>query len=367
MTSRILVIGGYGNFGSFISGSLAREPDIQVVVGGRSIAKAKELVAELDAVNIPEAVAIDIDADLEQSLQEIKPNIVIHTSGPFQDQGYVVAQACIEQGCHYIDLADGRDFVGGINTLDRSAKENAVLVISGASAVPCLTSALLDSYKDEYSELGTLSYGITTAQKTTRGLATTAAILGYTGQTFSTLIDGEETEIYGWQGLHSRKFETLGRRFLANCDVPDLSLFPERYPTLKTIRFYAGLEIPLVHITLWLLSWFVRIGIVKSLQPLAPFLLRLSFLFDWFGTDKSGFYMELAGKSKDGLEKNTIFELTACSGDGPYIPCMPSILLARKLARAEIDETGAYPCLGFISREEYLGSLQAMDISWCER
>ena len=359
---RVLIIGGYGNFGSFISRSLAKHSNIDLVIAGRSLDKAEALAQETNA----EAAAIDIHNNFEARLQEIKPDIVIHTSGPFQSQGYDVAEACINCHVHYVDLADGREFVAGIGSLDLKAKQANTLVVSGASSVPCLTSALIDHYRDSFKTLERLDYGITTAQKTTRGVATTAAILSYTGKPFKTLIDGKEKDVYGWQGLRSRKYQGLGWRLLGNCNVPDLELFPKMYPELKTIRFYAGLELPFIHVTLWAFSWLTRIGLVKSLEPLAPILLKLSFLFDWFGSANSAFHMDLTGKDKNSGDKTIRFELTARSGDGPFIPCMPAILLAKKLVNDEIEDRGARPCVGMISKQEYLDALGGMDISWTE-
>lgn len=359
---RVLIIGGYGNFGSFISRSLAKHRKIHLIIAGRSLHKADALAQEIKA----EAAVIDIHNDLELRLQEIKPDIVIHTSGPFQSQGYDVAEACINHGAHYIDLADGREFVSGIGCLDQKAKQAGTLVVSGASSVPCLTSALINHYRDSFNTLVSLDYGITTAQKTTRGVATTAAILSYTGKPFKTLIGGKEKDIYGWQGLRARKYPGLGWRLLGNCNVPDLELFPNMYPELKTVRFYAGLELPFIHVTLWALSWLVRFGLVKSLEPLAPTLLKLSFLFDWFGSASSGFHMELIGKDTNSADKIIRFELTARSGDGPFIPCMPAILLAKKLANDEIKDSGATPCVGMITKKEYLDALVELDISWTE-
>ena len=77
---RVLVIGGYGNFGSFISRSLAKQENISLIIAGRSLGKAQSLAEDIDA----EAVVIDIHNDLDVRLQDIKPDIVIHTSGPFQ-------------------------------------------------------------------------------------------------------------------------------------------------------------------------------------------------------------------------------------------------------------------------------------------
>jgi len=360
---RVLIIGGYGNFGCFISRRLAQEKGLQLIVAGRTISKAQVLADEIRA----EAQVIDIHKGLLERLQQIKPDIVIHTSGPFQSQGYHVAEACIACGSHYVDLADGREFVAGISALDEKAKQAGVAVVSGASSVPGLTSALIEHYKNEFEVLEAIDYGITTAQKTTRGVATTAAILSYTGKPFKTLINGENQDVYGWQNLHARKYSGLGRRLLGNCNVPDLEIFPERYPDLKTVNFYAGLELPFIHVTLWGLSWLVRIGLIRTLEPVAPLLLRLSFLFDWLGSANSGFHMDLAGIGKNGNAKIISFELIARSGDGPYIPSMPAILMAKKLAAGEIDFAGAQACVGFISKQEYLDALESLDISWTEK
>lgn len=359
---RVLIIGGYGNFGSFISRRLSNQDNIKLVIAGRSFDKAQLLANELNA----DAVEIDIHNNLELRLQDIKPDIVIHTSGPFQSQGYDVAESCIKYGAHYIDLADGREFVSEINKLSQKAKKAGVLIVSGASSVPCLTSALIEHYKSEFKTLEHLDYGITTAQKTTRGLATTAAILSYTGKPFKTLIKGKEKNVFGWQSLHARKYPGLGWRLLGNCNTPDLELFPKLYPSLKSVRFYAGLELPFIHIILWALSWLTRFGLLKSLEPLAPLLLKLSFLFDRLGTANSGFHMGLIGKSQDGQNKTLRFELIAKHGDGPFIPCMPAILLAKKLADDAIHERGAIPCVGVITKDEYLSALAELNISWKE-
>ncbi|MEP5701249.1 MAG: saccharopine dehydrogenase NADP-binding domain-containing protein, partial [Sneathiella sp.] len=343
---RVLILGGYGNFGGYIARILAQDPAIQLIISGRSQEKANDFVAGLDAINEALPAAIDIHKNLRPSLRQLKPDIVIHTSGPFQSQDYDVAKACMEAKAHYIDLADGRDFVSNIRSLDPLAKAKNRLLISGASSVPCLTSSLIDHYQDQFKTLKSVQYGITTAQKSNRGLATTVAILGYTGKIIPTIAQGKEKRVYGWQDLHSRDFKGLGKRYLGNCDIPDLSLFPERYPDIETLRFYAGLEMPLVHWALWGLSWLVRSRIIQRLDRLAKPLLKISCLFDPFGTENSGFFMELEGTNKSGNALNIQFDLTAKSGDGPFIPCMPAVLLTRKLASETLTDRGAYPCMG---------------------
>lgn len=364
MTTRVLIIGGYGNFGSFIAPMLARADNIQLILAGRNKIKAEKLAGELEARNTPEAVTIDIAHDLSESLAKLTPDIVIHTSGPYQNQSYHVAEACIQQGCHYVDLADARAFVAGITALDARAKEKGVLICSGASSVPCLTASIIDHYKDEFHTLEKVEYAIATAQLTNRGLATIRAVLSYAGKPFTTLIDGKMQPVYGWLGLTWRCFWKLNLRLLGNCDIPDLDLFPKRYPTLKTIRFRAGLELKLLHLMLVTLSWLVRIRILPSLQPLSTLLLRISFLFDPIGKDDSGFYMLLSGKDAQGKDKYIQFDLVARHGDGLCIPSVPAIIIARKIMGGEIGKTGATPCLDLITMDEYLEVLSEFDIEW---
>jgi saccharopine dehydrogenase-like NADP-dependent oxidoreductase len=363
MVSRVLIIGGYGNFGSYIARSLAGDDQIQLLIGGRSAPKAEAYIGSLKTAHLAEAHAIDIFGDLDDALKRAQPDIVIHTTGPFQAQGHDVARACIRHGCHYIDLADAREFVATIGTLDEDARAADVLVVSGASSVPCLTAAVIDHYLPRFGRLESIDYGISAAQQTNRGLATTSAVLSYVGKPFGTLRDGKPHVVYGWQDMHAERYPELGTRLFGNCDIPDLALFPARYPNVRTLRFAAGHELKLLHVGTWMLSWLVRLGMVRSLADHAEPLLRLAFLFDRLGSSRSGFHMYLSGQGHDGRPRRVRFFLIARSGHGPYIPCMPAILLARKLARHELAERGAKPCLDLIPLEEYLQALDGLDIT----
>lgn len=237
MVARVLVIGGYGNFGGYIARSLAGDAGIRLLIGGRSTDKASSFLNTLETANVAEAHEIDIADDAGSALMRIRPDIVIHTTGPFQSQDHRVARACIAQGCHYIDLADARDFVATIGVLDAEARAQDVLVVSGASSVPCLTAAVIDDYLPRFSRLESVDYGISAAQQTNRGLATASAILSYVGKPFTSLRVGRATTVHGWQDLHAEHYPELGMRLFGDCDIPDLALFPARYSTLKTMRF----------------------------------------------------------------------------------------------------------------------------------
>lgn len=358
----VLILGGYGNFGKRIAAALVRS-GVPVIIAGRNAEKAVALATE--SGSLARAEAIDAETNLAAALERLRPGVVVNTCGPFQLKNYSVAQACINAGVHYIDLADGRTFVTGITALDSIAKAAGIWAISGASTVPGLSSAVLEHYKGEFSQIDSLVYGISPGQKAERGLATTQGILTYVGKKLKP-ISGDATPRYGWQDIYRQDYPELGKRWMANCDIPDLDLLSSRYG-IKHIRFSAGMEHTLLHLGIWKLSWLARLGMPLHLEKHAAFLLRASHWFDRFGTDSGGMHMIISGKDKNGRPHTRRWFIIAHNGDGPQIPCIPAIILARKLAEAELPGSGAAPCVGMVTLKEYLQELKPFAIRTYEQ
>jgi len=355
---KVLVLGGYGNFGKRIARLLTRD-GVAVIVAGRDRSKAHSLVRTLPE-GLAEAAVFDAYADLGRQLATLKAAVVINTCGPFQTSDYGIARTCIDSGVHYIDLADGRDFVIGITRLQAEAAARGVAVISGASTVPALTSAVIESFRTQFSEIEALTFGIAPGQKAERGLATTQAILSYVGKKLRPCAGAQLR--YGWQDLYRQSYPEIGKRWMANCDIPDLDLLPKKYGVAR-IRFSAGMENPLLHLSIWLVSWCVRLGAPIDLPKHASVLLRISNWFDFFGTADSGMHIILDGRDLNGSPVSKKWFIIARDGDGPYIPTVPAVVLAQKIIAGKLDMIGAMPCLGIVTLKEYLQELQGLNIS----
>ena len=131
---RILIIGGYGVFGSRLVELLADRADLTLIIAGRSLERAEALIActRAEATLVP--AVIDRNGDLAGQFALHTPNLIVDASGPFQNYGsdpYKVVEAAIELGINYLDLADGSDFVRGIAAFDDRAKQNGVYVLAG--------------------------------------------------------------------------------------------------------------------------------------------------------------------------------------------------------------------------------------------
>ena len=192
MTFRVVVLGGYGSFGSLVARALASDPRIDVVVAGREESKAKAFGNSIGAIGI----ALDANgARLAERLCGV--DLVVSTAGPFQGQDYRVARAAIDAGAHYVDIADGRDFVCGIATLDDAARAGHVLVASGASSVPALSSAVVDRLAARLERVDLIDIGISASAKVP-GRATLEGVLAYSGRPFEVWTEGAWGRVHGW-------------------------------------------------------------------------------------------------------------------------------------------------------------------------
>ena len=136
----VLILGGYGTFGGRLAELLASEPELTLIIAGRSAERAAAFCARLPHGATKLALAIDRDDRFADRLAQIAPDIVVDATGPFQAYGaepYRVVEACLACGIHYLDLADASGFVEGIAKFDQEAREpRASLFWPGRAAFP---------------------------------------------------------------------------------------------------------------------------------------------------------------------------------------------------------------------------------------
>jgi saccharopine dehydrogenase-like NADP-dependent oxidoreductase len=359
----VLVLGGYGFFGQRISAALASTASVRVLVGGRDLGRAN---AAARAMGLPleQAVALDAhDYNLADILRRLQVDVLIHTAGPFQGQDYSVARAAIDARCHYIDLADGRQFVTGVSSLSALASGAGVMVISGASSVPALSSAVVDRYLARFERLESIRIGISSGARAP-GLATVKGVFSYGGKPIRSWENGVWVNAYGWLNLRRHRFPPpLGKRWLGSCDVPDLELFPQRYPTVRNVTFQAGFASDLGHLVVWSLAGLVKAEILTNMSTLASPLNRLSRWVEPIVSDKGGMFVTLEGEGKDGAPLRIGWNLIAEKNHGPHIPCGAAIALARKIGSGASLPRGAMPCVGLLTVEEFLEPLRDLCIN----
>ena len=366
MTRKLLLVGAGGAFGLRLAHRLAASVPCELLVAGRSAARCGKVVAEVRG-QYPEALVSPVVLDRETvtpaRLRELEAFIVIDAAGPFQGQAPHLAQVAIEAGCHFIDLADARDYVARVPELDAEARTANVLAVTGASSTPALSNAALDVLTAGWRTVERVTVAIAPGNRAPRGLAVTQAILSYVGKPVRLLEGGQWRIRPGWSLLQRRALLGLGKRWLSLCETPDLDVIPARFPTVQTVLFFAGLELGILHVGLWACGLLVRAGLVASLAPAAKFFVAAATLFEPFGSDRGGMLVEVSGSGADGRPASASWSLVAEAGDGPNIPVLPALALIRRLLDGAETRRGACVCAGLLRLDEMEAEFAAFRIT----
>lgn len=358
---KTLILGGYGNFGARIARALAGNEAIELYVAGRDLARAQRLASELGGS--ARGVALDIEApQLAGALRALQVELVIHTAGPFQGQGFAVAEQVANAGAHYIDLADGRRFVCDLPAaLDARFQAAGRVAIAGASTVPALSSAVVDHLTAGWQRIDSIDTCIAPAQTAPRGLATMEAVLGYCGQAIPVWSEGRWQTLHGWARPGRVRFQRLKPRLGALCDIPDLELFPTHYRVAERVMFRAALEVGFTQRALAVTAALAQRGLVREPKRWAKLLNDTAHWFDRWGSALGGMVVRVRGVDEHGRDTERAWHIAADDDHGPEIPCMAAILLARKLARGEAvgnKATGAQACVSLLTLDEFAPEFQ---------
>ena len=353
----VLIVGATGVFGSRLARLAAGDPGVRLTLGGRRRAALEALAAELGRCAVQ-----TIDRD-DVTVPEVERfDLVVDCAGPFQGSATRLIEQCIAARVDYVDLADGREWVCSIDRFDAAARRAGVAVVTGASSIPALSHAVLDHLTHGWTRIDSIRIGIFPGNRAPRGRSVVEAILTYVGKPVRVFRCKTWREVPGWT-LHGRiDCGAAGRRWASVCDTPEQALLVRRYRPTQSAEFVAGLELPILHIGLWLLSWPVRWGLINSLSPAAGPLLWLAQRFRPFGSDRGAMLVEAVGVGTRGEPVSGSWTLDATTNLGPLVPVVPALALIRRLLNGWRAAPGAYACSGILELAELAAVLDELGV-----
>ncbi|MGI9411123.1 MAG: DUF4166 domain-containing protein [Hyphomicrobiaceae bacterium] len=368
---RILIIGGYGVFGSRLVELLADRADLTLIIAGRSLERAEALTARTQAEATLVPAVIDRNGDLVGQFALHTPKLIVDASGPFQNYGsdpYKVVEAAIELGINYLDLADGSDFVRGITAFDDRAKQNGVYVLAGASSFPVLTAAVVRHLAYDLERVETITAGIAPSPYAGIGLNVIRAIASYAGKPVRLTREGRPSLCYGL--TEARRYTIappgkmpLDNRLFSLVDAPELQLLPDVWPGVRSVWTGAGPVPAILHRLLITMSWAVRLRLLPSLAFGAP-------LFHWainrirWGEHRGGMFVEIEGIDRLGHRSTRSWQMLAEGNDGPYIPSMAIAAIVGKGLAGEWPTPGARTAINALEVENYEDVFRGRRISY---
>ena len=343
---RVLVIGGAGVFGARLVAGLLARTELHVIVAGRNPRRLPTATSRLSPL------LLDVATVTAESLAATGAFLVADAAGPYQGSSYRLARAAIAAGLHYVDLADARDFVAGFPALHAAASAAGIVALTGASSTPALSNAVLDELTQGWRRVDHIDIAISPGNRAPRGLSVIRSILSYAGRPVRVFTAGAWADMPGWGMLIRRDLPALGPRFLSLAETPDLDIVPRRLRVTDTALFRAGLELPALHLGLWLASLLVRARLLSSLAPMARPVRTLAAAFTPFGTDRGGMLVEATGLDAQGTAMRATWSLLAEAGDGPAIPTLPALAAIRALADGRLRTPGAFACAGILPLDD---------------
>ena len=352
---KVTIAGGYGVFGSRLAELLVRDGHA-VTIAGRDRDKAERLAKRLGCA----ALAVDLRSD-PAALFAGEPDAVVDAAGPFQNYGedpYRLPRLCIDHAADYLDLSDDAAFTAGIAALDGPARDKGRRLISGASSVPGISSAVATDLGAGLDEVLLIETAILPGNRAPRGASVIASIVGQLGTTSRVWRGGAWRDQACWgDARRVRLMPGLSRtaRFI---EAPDIRLFPSFFKA-RSVMFRAGMELGVLDAAMR------AIGQLRRLRPFdvtprrAEFLRRAANLLVRFGTDRGGMLVTVVGRTgRNALRRE--WRLVAEAGDGPYIPAVAARALLRRL---ESVEPGARPCLAETTRIELEQAMADLSVS----
>jgi hypothetical protein len=366
----VLIIGGYGTFGGRLATLLADEPRLNLIVGGRSLAKAEDFCQRPSAASlVPQH--FDREGDLVRQFEALQPNLVVDATGPFQTYGddpYRVVRAAIACGIDYLDLADGTEYVLGIGELDGHAKSAGRFALSGTSTCPALTAAVVRELASDLTSMDRITIGIAPAPTASLGLSVIQAIASRVGQPVAILENGENRCRYAsldtlrYQITLSGKDAPLSPRLFSLVDVPDLKLLPRLWPGVKSVWLGAGPVPEVGHWALLVAAWLVRLKLLPSLTWAAPLMKWVMDGLRW-GDDRGGMFVNVKGIDRNGNPAERFWHMVAEGDDGPYIPSMAAAAVIRHCLEGRAPTPGARPAIDDISLSDYEAQFRKLGIT----
>lgn len=336
----VVVFGGYGVFGGHVCRELARR-GIGVAVAGRDPGKAAALAASLG----PGHEATGADAtDAISCRQALRGRAVaVHCAGPFDSRHTTLLDACLELGCHYVDIADDRRYAAVVRSQAESFRRRGLSAVYGCSSVPGLSGALsLAALRGASSPPLRVRVTLLIGNDNPKGLAAVQSLVQGLGRP----ITAPQGTLHGFcERAVVPLPPPFGRRAVFSFDSPEYDLFPSLLG-VRSVTVHVGFELRAVTYGLTLLA---LCGPGYG-ERMARFLSRMGGATRGQGTSGAALLTELF------FANGSCRRASLCAAaDGQRMAALPAALAAETLVHGR-GRPGSWTAYELLGADQLLGA-----------
>ncbi|MBI1864362.1 MAG: saccharopine dehydrogenase NADP-binding domain-containing protein [Nitrospirae bacterium] len=355
MKQAIVVFGGSGVCGKRVVREILRLCKAQVTIAARDRARAEAVRNSLgpDRIDLKFGDARDTTF-VRESIRGA--TAAVCCLGPFHAVDLTILEACIAERVHYIDIAENREYVRRVYSLDSKIKAAGIVALTGHSSLPGSSSVLAKLAADGMKTVDEVLVGLFIGNKNERGAGGIGALLNSLGERFAGWENGRPTCEIGWQRKLSFDFPSpVGERDLYLSNIADYDLMP-RLLGSTSVRFFVGFESRLMNRMISLAGRLKRMGFLPAGPGTARVLVKLGGLFSFTGYDGGALQVTVTGEDRHGKATRSTIALMA-DREGQRIPAMPAALAACALVKGEPIEAGVKFFGEWMNPERYVEEL----------
>lgn len=234
---KILILGGYGYTGKLLAKYLLAQTNVQIMIAGRSLEKAKHFTSEL---NNSRATAIQVDAaSFDSLLQALQGITLCLVAAPTTHHAEKVVRACIQARVDYLDVQYSSRKLEVLFAAKKEIEQAGLCFVTEAGFHPGLPSALI---RYASKKLDVLESALIGGYLNMKELPYTEAVdelmegfINYQAQVYK---NGSWTKPAAWDSRPFHFGDDIGKRTAYSMFFEELRGIPKLYPSLKETGFY---------------------------------------------------------------------------------------------------------------------------------
>ena len=341
---RVAVFGGYGTFGRIVARELASRGR-QVTVVGRDASRAETYAAELGATHV--GASADVHSMDDCAKMIAGHHVAVHCAGPFSGFDATLLNACCEQNCHYVDIADDRAYCHMVRRHSDAFQAKRLTAVYGCSSLPGISLAaamLAAQQRDDPPQRARVTLFIGNNNPKGQGAVASAS------QLVGRAIDAPQGTLRGF-----RRWERVplpapfGPRGVLNFESPDFDLLPERLG-VGDVRVKVGFELSLTN---WAFVSFASLAPWAG-RKILPLLGRAGELVRGIGSSGGVVMSELFWT--DGQTQSVA---VLAREQGQRMAALPAVYVAEHVCRKSAPAVGAQTCVDLLGADQLLNLLAA--------
>jgi saccharopine dehydrogenase-like NADP-dependent oxidoreductase len=244
-----LILGGSGNTGRLIARLLAQETDVQMVLAGRNLEKARKVAEEINRnCQQNRAVSDYADASDPASLKAAfaGTDMVIVASSTAK-YARIVAEAALDAGIDYLDIQYSTKKVAALKSMNERIQAAGRCFITDGGFHPGLPAAMVSYAAGHFDSIEKANIGSVLQQDW-------ASVLILDETMIELIEELNDYESLVFKNGHWKKANMLStadfltmdfgpvfrKRFSVPMYLEEMRALPEMYPTLKETGFYVG-------------------------------------------------------------------------------------------------------------------------------